>query len=208
MNLLRRLFPPTDALKSSSTRPGQVGLKRSSEVDLAWNLMVELRKEMVEAQKIRSQIIGVKITFVSAGVGVIAANIDTVPVQLLVIPALAAILFDLLISSYGFSIKCIGYYCRSYIEPRLKKAFENSDSPGEMLLWEEFVARGRFRQPLFLWGNLGLTGLAIILAVIALLTPFDTMLSLPLLVVIAVFFLYDIVSFRRTDKIGLPERAD
>lgn len=208
MNLLRRLFSPISPLEHSSTGSDQVELEQARAVDLAWNLMVELRKELVETQRIRSQIIGVKITFVSAGIGVIAANIDAVPVQLLVIPALAAILFDLLISSYGLSIKCIGYYCRSYIEPRLKKAFENSDSPGEMLLWEEFVARGRFRRPLFLWGNLGLTGLAIILAVIALLTPFDTMLSLPLLVVIAVFFLYDIVSFRRTDKIGLPERAD
>lgn len=208
MNLLRRLFSPIGPLEHSSTASAQVKLEQAREVDLAWNPMVELRKELVETQRIRSQIIGVKITFVSAGIGVIAANIDAVPVQLLVIPALAAILFDLLISSYGFSIKSIGYYCRSYIEPRLKKAFHNSDSPGEMLLWEEFVAQGRFRQPLFLWGNLGLTALAIILAVIALLAPFDTMLSPPLLVVIAVFFLYDIVSFRRTDKVGLPDRAD
>ena len=54
----------------------------------AWDLFVELRKELVESQKIRAQIIGFKITFVTTSVGFVAANIDKVPSSLLVIPAL------------------------------------------------------------------------------------------------------------------------
>ena len=62
-------------------------------VNLAWNLFVELRKELVESQKIRAQVIGFKITFVSAAVGLIGTNIDRIPNILLVIPAFAAIFF-------------------------------------------------------------------------------------------------------------------
>ncbi|HEV2708377.1 MAG TPA: hypothetical protein VGV59_20850 [Pyrinomonadaceae bacterium] len=40
-----------------------------SQRQLAWNLFVEARKEILEYQRIRTQIIGFKITFVSAGIG-------------------------------------------------------------------------------------------------------------------------------------------
>jgi hypothetical protein len=207
MNLLK------NPLRQDHTESEQVKLQKSEandmsvdRVDHAWNLMVELRKELVEAQKIRSQIIEVKITFVSAGIGVIAAHTDTVPIQLLVIPALAAIFFDLLINSYGFSIKRIGCYCRCYIEPHLEKVFENSGLPRPMLLWEGFlVQHKKFRQNLGLWGNLGLTGLAIIVATIALFIRPDWRFSIPLLIIMAVLFMYDIVSFRRTDEIAYQE---
>jgi hypothetical protein len=209
MDLLEKLLTPSDPLEEQgSTGPEQVKLEPSSQVDLAWKLMVELRKELVETQRIRSQVLGVKITFVSAGIGVIAANIADVPIQLLVIPALAAIFFDLLINSYGFSIKRIGYYCRRYIEPHLKKAFENPDSPDEMSLWEEFLVQDEWRQSLGMWGNLGLTGLAIILAVIALLSDFEGMFSVPLLIAMAVFLLCDVVTAVRTDRVGQLETAD
>lgn len=77
-----------------------------------WQLFVELRKEIVESQKIRAQIIGFKITFISSGIGLIIAGRNTVPQTLLIVPALAAIFFDFLIQSYSFSIKRIGRYCR------------------------------------------------------------------------------------------------
>ena len=41
--------------------------------------------EIVSTQKIRARVIGFKITFVSAGIGLIAANLDTLPSELLVI---------------------------------------------------------------------------------------------------------------------------
>jgi hypothetical protein len=170
-------------------------------VDFAWNLMVELRKELVETQRIRSQVIGFKITFVSTAIGVIAANLDKVSLQLLVIPAFAAIFFDLLINSYGYSIKRIGFYCRNYIEPNLKTMLvDSSNWLAEMPLWEEFLAKDKFRQNLGLWGNLGITGLAVVVAVIALVIQFDWQFSTPLLIILAISFIYDVAAFLRTDK--------
>jgi len=58
---------------------------------LAWNLFIELRKELVESQKIRAQIIGFKITFVSAAIALIGANLDKIIEYeyLLFVPAFA-----------------------------------------------------------------------------------------------------------------------
>jgi len=100
---------------------------------LALKLLEELRKEIIASQQTRTQIIGFKIAFVSAGLGLIGANINTIPIQLLIIPAFAAIFFDLLINSYSISIKRIGYYCRIYIEPILR---ESSGWSKEIPLWE------------------------------------------------------------------------
>ena len=87
--------------------------------DVAWNMLVELRKELVESQKIRAQIIGFKITFVSGGIGVAAAQIDRVPGYVLLLPAFAAVFFDILITSYSYSIKRTGYYIGAHLEPRV-----------------------------------------------------------------------------------------
>ena len=59
-----------------------------------WNLFTELRKELLESQKIRSQIIGFKVTFVAAVVGILAKNIDRIDNILFLIPAFAAFAFD------------------------------------------------------------------------------------------------------------------
>ena len=56
--------------------------------NLAWQLLVELRKEILETQKIRSQVIGFKITFISTVIGLILAS--NTPIQLLTIPAFSA----------------------------------------------------------------------------------------------------------------------
>jgi len=42
--------------------------------DLTWRLFVELRKELVDSQKVRAQAIGFKITFVSTVTGIIVSN--------------------------------------------------------------------------------------------------------------------------------------
>lgn len=85
-----------------------------------WNLFVELRKELLEAQKIRAQVLGFKFTFVTASLSLLAANIEKIDKALFVMPAFSAIFFDFIIYSYSFSIKRIGCYTRDYIEPALK----------------------------------------------------------------------------------------
>jgi hypothetical protein len=166
-------------------------------VNLAWNLFTELRKELVESQKLRAQVIGFKITFVSAAIGLIGTNIDKIPNILLVIPAFAAIFFDFLINSYSFSIKRIGFYFWKNIEPLLKNACE---LPKEFFLWEEFLKSLKTDQNLSLMGHLGITLLAIAAAVIVLFLPFRLILSSVLLVTLAVLLGLDIWAFR------LPKR--
>jgi len=122
--------------------------------DLAWKLMTQLREEVLAAQRIRAQIIGFKITFVTASAGVILAKANDLPIELIALPALAAIFFDSLIGSYGFSIKRIGHYCQHYIEPKLREAVS---WPPSDPLWEEFMSKRESRQYLSITGNLGLT---------------------------------------------------
>jgi hypothetical protein len=67
----------------------------------SWNLYCELRLETREAQKIRAQVIGFKIALVSASFGFIYGA-DSFEINLLMIPAFSAILFDYLIVGYGY----------------------------------------------------------------------------------------------------------
>jgi hypothetical protein len=148
---------------------------------LMWNICTELRKELVEAQKVRAQIIGLKVTFVSAGMGVIWANFDKVPHFLMVVPALASVFFDCLISSYSFSIRRIGYYCRCHLEPVMRASPE---WPPGVPAWEEFMCTRMARLELSLIGHLGLTAVAMGAAVLALLEPFHTWTAVTLLVLL------------------------
>ena len=126
--------------------------------NLAWNLFVEARREILENQKIRTQVIGFKITFVSAGIGLIAANSEKISPTLLVVPAFAAIFFDFLITSYSFAIKRTGFYCRNHIEPIIRESY---DWPEKYYLWEEFMRQPHAKQGLAFKGNIGITILAI-----------------------------------------------
>lgn len=67
---------------------------KPDDCNFAWELLVELRKEILETQKIRAQVIGFKITFISTVIGLILASKTLI--QLLVIPAFFAIFFDLI----------------------------------------------------------------------------------------------------------------
>ncbi len=162
-------------------------------MDFFWKLFVELRKELVESQKIRSQIIGFKVTFVSAAIGFLATHLENVDRALFVIPSIAAICFDFIIYSYSFSIKRIGYYCRHYIEPAIKKSGE---IPSDYILWQEFLTSPKTKQHLSLYGNFGLTLLTIIIAVVSLFSPFRIYLSSFLLLVLAIFTVIDILAYR------------
>ncbi len=160
--------------------------------NLAWNLFVESRRDILEFQKLRAQIVGFKITFVSAGIGLIAANSDKIPSILLVVPAFAAIFFDFLLAGYSFSIKRSGYYCRKYIEPVIRELFE---WPNDFLLWEEFMSKPEAKQKLPLFSILGITILAIAPAIIALLFPYRLVLSTSLIALLLLFFVFDIYMF-------------
>jgi hypothetical protein len=163
------------------------------EYQIAWNLFTELRKETLESQKIRAQVVGFKITFVSAGIGLIASNPDKIPSVLLVIPAFAAMFFDLLIASYSFGIKRIGHYCRTHIEPRIRAT---CSLPSDFLLWHEFLRDPKMRQNLSDFANVGITLLALIPAVLALFSPFRPLVSTVFLVALLALFAYDIRAHR------------
>ncbi len=165
--------------------------------DLIWNLFVELRKELMESQKIRSQVMGFKIGFISAAIGLMAKSIDALDKALFVIPAFAAICLDFIIYSYSFSIKRIGSYTRDYIEPALKKY---GKVPEEFTLWQEFLTEPKTRQNLTLYGNFGFTILTVAVGGISLFYPFRPILSTTLLITLIVFLIMDYLAYRSPDR--------
>ena len=186
------------SLHTSTFMKGHLrNMPKQETYNFAWNLTVELRKELVELQRLRAQVVGFKITFVSTATAVIAANLDKVPIQLLVIPSFAAIFFDFLISSYSNSIKRIGLYCHEQLGGILKNLI---DLPDKFILWEEYLRKPPFGQKHAITGNLGITGLSIAVAIISLLTQFNFYLSTPLIIVVLGFFIYDIVEMRKPSK--------
>lgn len=165
-------------------------------IELAKFLYSELRKEILEAQKIRTQLIGFKITFVSVGSGLIVANLQSVPLEILVVPALAAVFFDLLINGYSFSIKRIGVYSRCYLEPILE---EGVGWPKSIPLWEGFVIQ--LKQRLSTIGNLGITILSVMIATFGLIGTLPSIGSVSLLVIMALLTSYDVITFYKTPRI-------
>jgi hypothetical protein len=148
---------------------------KNHECEILWGYLIELRKELVESQKIRTQVIGFKITFVTALIGFFLTKLlsaidkgDEVAeynYYLLIIPAIASLFFDFLIFSYGYSVKRIGLYIRLVLEPALKEKFLNSD----VILWENFLDQPQTKQKLAKIGNLGLTTIAVMIAIISIL---------------------------------------
>jgi hypothetical protein len=172
---------------------------------LAWNLFTELRKELVSTQERRVQVLGFKITLVGTSLGIIASNIKTLPAAMLVIPAFAAIFFDYLIQSLSFSIKRIGYYCRTKLEPVLREAH---GFPDNTELWEEFLQYPSARRKYAAWGDMGLTYLTVVIALVALFFPFTVSTSLPLLVALIVLTAWDVRgSFTARNFPGLKSSA-
>lgn len=160
-----------------------------SKGEFAWKLFVELRKELVESQKVRAQAVGFKITFVTAATGFIVKDVKDLAPILLIVPAFAAIFFDFVISSYSFSIKRTGYYIRKHLEPLLRTSH---DLQPEFVTWEQFIASREARQSLSLLGNLGLTLLSVAAASVGLFFPYRGGLSLALLAALVVLFAVDI----------------
>lgn len=168
--------------------------------DLAWNLFVELRKEVLEAQKIRAQILGFKFTFITASMGIIGANLKGAGLDsiILVIPALAAIFFDFIICSYSFSIKRIGCYVREIIEPELKKKISN-----DFTMWQEYLTQPKTRQYLSAYGNIGVTILSVVIGIIGIFADYKPLLSPLLFCVLIVFIIMDVIAYREPLKLRI-----
>ena len=167
-----------------------------------WDLFVELRKEIIESQKIRAQIIGFKITFISAGIGLILANSNRGSQMALIVPAFAAVFFDFLIQSYSFSIKRIGRYCHENLEPVIFP----QNTAASFSSWEEFMSRPQNRQSYSMIGNLGITLLAVVPAIATLFSPFRLSISLPILLALICFLFIDGICFLTTGWYGRQQK--
>lgn len=168
--------------------------------DFVWNLFVELRKEVLEAQKIRAQILGFKFTFITAAMGIIGAHLNELDSTIFVIPALAAIFFDFIIYSYSFSIKRIGCYVREVLEPELKK---DNNIPDGFTMWQDYLTRPETRQYLSAYGNIGVTILSVVIGIIGLFADFKFLLSPFLLCILIVFVVLDVKAYREPQKLGI-----
>lgn len=159
---------------------------------LAWHTIVELRGELKEAQKLRAQLIGIKIAFVTAALGFVVGGSDGPQYDLIIVPAVASIFFDFLIVSYGVSIKRIGFYCRTYLEPKLRAA---TSWPADEPLWEEAMALGEMRQHFASSGNIGLTVLVVAPALFRLFEggPFSPSWNYGLGVALTALFILDVL---------------
>ena len=160
--------------------------------EFAWKMITELRIEVREAQKIRAQIIGVKIAFVTASLGFVVGLEQGQSYDLIVVPALASIFFDYLIISYGISIKRIGYYSRTYLEPKLRSGLSSNDPswPFDDPFWEEAMSLKPMRQHFAGLGNMGLTVAVLVPAILHLIVtrPFDEAWSFTLAALLLVLF--------------------
>lgn len=175
------------------------------QADLAWRLMTELRMEIITAQQIRAKAIEIKITFVSVTVGLILASSIKLPMFLMAIPSFAAIFFDFLINSYSVSIKRIGFYCRTYIEPKLRQAFFWANKEP---LWEEFMNQSNMKQKLSLIGNLGLTAIVMVPTIFALFGSFKWIISLPLVLALVILFVCDLLVHLQPRRIAEGKAND
>lgn len=172
-------------------------MSKQETFNFAWNLTVELRKELVELQRLRAQVVGFKITFVSTATAVIAANLDKVPGYLLAIPSFAAMFFDFLICNYSNSIKRIGSYCHEHLEGLIKNL---PDLPESFVAWEEHLRTSEVKQTQAIIGNLGITFLSFIVGIIGLSIQFKWYFSIPFIIVLIVLFLYDWHEMKKPGK--------
>ncbi len=162
-----------------------------------WDLFVELRKELVESQRIRSQILGFKITFVSAFVALLEGS-DSAKI-LFVIPAFASICFDYIIHSYSFSIKRIGGYIRNHIEKQLIK---DGEFDQDFVSWQCYLQNPETKQNLVLYGNFGFTLLVSIVAGYALWSPFLPVFTPMLIAALVIALFADIYAYLSPRKLG------
>jgi hypothetical protein len=159
---------------------------------------------MIELQKIRAQIIGFKITFVAAFIGLLGARLAEAGNLLFAIPGFAAVSFDLLVISYTFSIKRTGYYCRHYLEPVLRAPEEGAQ---DVVLWEQFMASPEAGANVSFLGTLGLTFLAVAVGLVAALRPGLTFWSVLVSLALLAATVWDVVAFQKPNVFSKRKRT-
>lgn len=130
-----------------------------NESKLAWELMVELRKEILENIKTRSQLMTIKFTFIGALFSVLlysllsdnlttikfgSINIGLVSLFLIIINIIN-VSFDVISSGYEISTNRIAYYIRTKLEPKIinKQLFNNRENINFLSweLWETYISK-------------------------------------------------------------------
>lgn len=166
--------------------------------DRVWDQLGELRKEVIELQKTRAQIIGFKITAVAGGLAILSSLHEKIPSSVLLLPAFTAIFFDLLITSQSVGIKRIGFYIATELEPFLRRS---GAWPEGVLCWEEYMSRHAIKQSYSLVGNLGFTLLVSVGASTVFAVSSPVYESVPIILVLIALLLYDTIAFLRPRKI-------
>ena len=110
------------------------------------------------------------------------------PIELLVLPAFAAVFFDTLIASYGIGIKRMGVYCHRILEPVLRKTTAPSDC---FLLWHEFRRTQNVKRSFSFVGNVGITILLALPAIVALVSSSRQKWSIALFILLLMSIVYD-----------------
>lgn len=155
--------------------------------DYAWNMLVELRKEIISSQHLKNQTINFKVTLIATAVGIVVAQ--ELPAGLLVIPALAAVFFDLIIDSHVATIRRIGLFTRDQLEPVIRASVK---WPSDRSMWEEMMAQPRSTVARSLVGNVGLTVIVCAVAFIAMVQNWETWPTLPLACLLVAALLLDV----------------
>lgn len=169
--------------------------------DLAWSYLVELRKEMDSAQRLRNQTAGVKISLLGIGFGIAAANEGLRDSTFLfTILAIAAVFFDFLIHGYTASVKRIGAYIGRCLEDKILRGVV--DWPEDVPLWEEVMRSRIFAQSYSTFGNLGLTALACLPAIVTHSTQSRIEIMAPSITLILGLLVADWIGFKQVGKLG------
>jgi hypothetical protein len=166
---------------------GGTGMALKAPDDYAWNMLVELRKEILSEQHLKNQTITFKVTLIGSAVGiVIAQDLD---LMLLAIPTLAAAFFDLIIDSHVATIRRIGLYTRVHLEPVLR---ESAKWPVDQPMWEEWMDQPRPTVARSLLGNVGITFLVYGVAQVALIQEWRPWPGFPLSFLLGLAMLLDV----------------
>lgn len=117
----------------------------------AWEYLKELRQEIVQAQSLRTQLVGFKITLIAGVIGLVLSlgsslnfnKNNIIVTAFLSLPYFACIFFDFLISGCSIRIDKIGQYIRLELEPKLQQNLEEDKHKYTNFIklekWERYI---------------------------------------------------------------------
>lgn len=143
-------------------------------VEYLWELMLELREEILSRQKLRVQVYGFKIvivtlffTYMAEYTNVIRNNQPIINnnynltadnemgnLIIILLPVISSILLDLIMNNQDYGIRRIGFFFREFLEPSIRRELKWPDNE---LLWEEYLNHSGMRSYFGVWGNIGTT---------------------------------------------------